>query len=67
MLMWEWWYPRIWLRMHDAVPLDDPVLKPRLDAIVAKAGLQPLDTYRIGTAGRRLVNAVALPSVKRPA
>lgn len=67
LLIWEWRYPRLWLRMHDAVPLDDPVLQSRLDAIVAKSGLQPPATYRIGTDGRRLVSAVALPSVRQPA
>jgi Zn-dependent protease with chaperone function len=67
LLLWEQWYPRLWLWFHDAVPLVDPALVPRLQAIVAQAGMQPRETFRVGAPGTRFVNALALPSVRRPA
>jgi len=64
---WEEWYPRIWLRTHAAQPLDDATLTPRFEEIVRRAGTIPPAVYRVGPKGSRFVNAVALPSVKRPA
>lgn len=67
LLAWEHWYPRLWLRAHSAEPLARPDLVPRFDAIARAAGGPPPDVYRVGVPGSRWMNAVALPSVKRPA
>jgi len=63
----EEWYPRIWLWTHAATPLDDPALTPRFAEIVNRARTIAPRVYRVGPAGSRFVNAVALPSVRRPA
>ena len=67
LLMFEEWYPRIWLWTHAAEPLADPVLTPRFQEIVDRAGTVSPAVYRVGPQGSRFVNAVALPSVRRPA
>jgi Zn-dependent protease with chaperone function len=66
LVAWEAWYPRIWLRAHAARPLADPELTPRFDEIVRRAATIVPAVYRVGPQGSRFVNAVALPSVKRP-
>ena len=63
----EEWYPRIWLWTHAARPLVDPVLTPRFEEIVRRAGGTVPQVYRVGPQGSRFMNAVALPSVRRPA
>jgi len=63
----EAWFPRIWLWAHAATPLVDPVLTPRFEDIVKRAGTVSPRVYRVGPQGSRFVNAVALPSAKRPA
>jgi Zn-dependent protease with chaperone function len=67
LLVWEFAYIRIWLRLHDAVPLADERLEPRIREIVGRAGVKAPDLYRIGAEGTRVVNALALPSATRPA
>src|SRR5215207_2235958 len=67
LLAFEEWYPRIWLWTHAATPLTDPVLTPRFEEIVRRAGTISPRVYRVGPQGSRFVNAVALPSVRRPA
>ncbi|HUQ82449.1 MAG TPA: M48 family metalloprotease [Gemmatimonadaceae bacterium] len=63
----EEWYPRIWLWSHAAEPLSDPVLTPRFEEIIARAGTVSPAIYRVGPQGSRFTNAVVLPSVRRPA
>ena len=63
----EAWFPRIWLWSHAAAPLVDPVLTPRFEEIVRRAGSVSPRVYRVGPKGSRFVNAVALPSATRPA
>jgi Zn-dependent protease with chaperone function len=63
---WEAWYPRIWLRAHAGERLTSPELTPRFDEVVRKAATVVPQVYRVGPQGSRFVNAVALPSVKRP-
>ena len=65
LLAWEEWYPRIWLRLHEAVPLVHPDLAPRIDAILQRAGIAPPKLYAIGSASR-MVNAFAFPSLRYP-
>ena len=67
LLAFEEWYPRVWLWTHAARPLEDPVLTPRFEEIVRRAGTISPRVYQVGPQGSRFVNAVALPSVKRPA
>ena len=67
LLAWEHWYPRLWLWTHDARPLVDPVLTPRFAEVVRRAGTVAPAVYRVGPQGSRFVNAMALPSVTRPA
>ena len=67
LLAWEAWYPRLWLWAHAAKPLVRPDLTPRFDAIVQRAGTVVPAVYSVGPKGSRFVNAVALPSVRRPA
>ena len=67
LLAWEAWYPRFWLWAHAAKPLVRPDLMPRFDAIVQRAGTVVPAVYSVGPKGSRFVNAVALPSVRRPA
>ena len=66
MIGWESWYPQIWLRAHAAEPLVNPELTPRFDEIVRRAGTITPSVFRVGPKGSRFVNAVALPSVRRP-
>ena len=66
MIAWEALYPQIWLRAHAAEPLLSPELTPRFDEIVRRAGTITPRVFRVGPAGSRFVNAVALPSVRRP-
>jgi Zn-dependent protease with chaperone function len=63
---WEAWYPRIWLAAHAAERLESAELTPRFDEIVRRAGTIVPDVYRVGPKGSRFVNAVALPSARRP-
>jgi len=63
---WEAWYPRIWLWTHAGEPLASAELTPRFEAIVRRAGTIVPSVYRVGPQGSRFVNAVALPSVRRP-
>jgi len=63
---WEAWYPRIWLWTHAGERLTSPELTPRFDEVVRRAGTIVPHVYRVGPQGSRFVNAVALPSVKRP-
>jgi len=63
---WEAWYPRIWLWTHAGEPLASADLTPRFDEIVRRAGTIVPSVYRVGSQGSRFVNAVALPSVRRP-
>ncbi|HSA57139.1 MAG TPA: M48 family metalloprotease [Gemmatimonadaceae bacterium] len=67
LLVWEFSYQRIWLRLHDAEPLASPALAPRIATIVDRAGIPAPALYRIGAPGTRFVNALAFPSVRRPA
>ena len=67
LLAWEAWYPRIWLWAHAAKPLARPDLTPRFDGIVQRAATIVPAVYSVGPKGSRFVNAVALPSVRRPA
>jgi Zn-dependent protease with chaperone function len=67
LLAWEQWYMRVWLRLHDAKPLHNETLAPRVASIVQRAGIAAPDLYMIGAPGTRFVNAVALPDVGRPA
>ena len=64
---WEALYPRIWLWTHAARPLVDDALTPRFDEIVRRAGTPAPTVHRVGPQGSRFVNAVALPSLPRPA
>src|SRR5580765_100922 len=66
LIAWEAWYPRIWLRAHAAKRLESADLTPRFDEIVRRAGTIVPSVYRVGSQGSRFVNAVALPSVRRP-
>lgn len=66
LLIWEHWYPQIWLRLHDATPVTDSALLSRLDQIVERAGIAPPALYQVGAPGTRFVNAIALPSLTRP-
>ena len=67
LVAWEAWYPRIWLWTHAGERLTSPELTPRFDEIVRRAGTVVPAVYRVGPQGSRFVNAVALPSVQRPA
>ena len=67
LIVWEERYPRIWLWAHAARPLTRPELVPRFDEIVQRAGTVVPAVYSVGPQGSRFVNAVALPSVRRPA
>jgi Zn-dependent protease with chaperone function len=67
LLVWEHTYLRFWLWLHEATPLSDSALAPRIEAIVERAGIRAPELYRIGAAGTRFVNALALPSTTRPA
>ena len=67
LLLWEYFYQHLWLRLHDAEPLASPELAPRIAAIVARAGIPAPALYRIGAPGTRFVNALAFPSTRRPA
>lgn len=66
LMVLEEWFPRVWLWSHSATPLTDPILTPRFQEIVARAGTVSPAVYRVGPQGSRFVNAVALPSVRRP-
>lgn len=63
---WEAWYPSLWLWTHAGEPLVSEVLTPRFDEIVRRAATVEPRVYRVGPQGSRFVNAVALPSVRRP-
>jgi Zn-dependent protease with chaperone function len=67
LLVWEHTYLRFWLWLHEATPLSDPALAPRIETIVERAGIRAPELYRIGAPGTRFVNALALPSITRPA
>jgi Zn-dependent protease with chaperone function len=67
LFLWEQWYPQVWLRLHDAVLFTSDALAPRIAAIVERAGIAAPALYRIGAPGTRIVNALAFPSVRRPA
>ena len=66
LVAWEAWYPRIWLSAHAAGRLESAELTPRFDEIVRRAGTIVPAVYRVGPQGSRFVNAMALPSVRRP-
>jgi Zn-dependent protease with chaperone function len=66
LIAWEAWYPPIWLWTHAGEPLASADLTPRFDDIVRRAGTIVPSVYRVGPQGSRFVNAVALPSVRRP-
>src|SRR5688500_3407381 len=66
LLVWERWYPRVWLAMHRATPLDRPDLEARIDEIVRRAGIKRPAVFRYGAAGSYAMNAVALPSLAEP-
>src|SRR5690242_14807562 len=63
---WEAWYPRLWIWAHAGERLTSPELTARFDEVVRKAGTIVPAIYRVGPKGSRFVNAVALPSVRRP-
>jgi len=63
---WEAWYPRLWLWTHSGEPLATAQLTPRFDEVVRRAGTVVPAVYRVGPQGSRFVNAVALPSARRP-
>ncbi len=67
LLVWERWYMRLWLWLHEATPLVDDALAPRIAAIVERAGIAPPGLYRIGGPDARYANALALPSLHGPA
>ena len=67
LLLWERFYQRIWLRLHDASPLVSSELESRIAAINERAGITPPATFRIGGPGTRYMNALAFPSARRPA
>lgn len=67
LLLWEHFYHSIWLRLNDAEPLVSPELAPRIATIVERAGIPAPALFRIGAPGTRFVNALAFPSVRRPA
>jgi Zn-dependent protease with chaperone function len=66
LLAWEAWYPWLWLRAHAAQPLTRADLVPRFEVIVQRAGTVVPSVYSVGPSGSRFVNAVALPSARRP-
>lgn len=67
LLLWELFYQHLWLRLHDAEPLAEPELAPRIATIVERAGIPAPALFRLGAPGTRFVNAFAFPSVRRPA
>jgi Zn-dependent protease with chaperone function len=67
LVLWEWRYPRIWLWLHDSVPLVNEALSARFTAIAERAGIAPPAVYRIGAPDARFTNAFAFPSVRQPA
>jgi heat shock protein HtpX len=68
LLVWEHFYGRLWLWLNDAEPFaGDHDLAPRIEAIVERAGIKAPALYKIGARGTRYVNAIALPSISRPA
>jgi Zn-dependent protease with chaperone function len=67
LLAWEHWYPRIWLRLHDAEPLTGDALTSQIATIVERAGIAAPSVYRVGGRHARFMNALALPSVRHPA
>ena len=60
-------YPRFWLAMHRASPLDRADLAPRLAAILDRATCPPPTVHRFGAPGGHIMNALALPHRGRPA
>ena len=48
LFLWESWYPRIWLSLHDATRLVSAELQPRIAAITERAGIPAPALYRIG-------------------
>ncbi|MGH7555210.1 MAG: M48 family metallopeptidase, partial [Longimicrobiales bacterium] len=67
MVLWDHCYPRLWLWLHDSEPFTSDELAPRIQAIVERAGIAAPELYRIGAPGTRFMNALALPSIRRPA
>jgi Zn-dependent protease with chaperone function len=65
LLTWEEWYAGIWLWLHDAVPLVNSELAPRIEIILQRAGIPAPRLYAIGSASR-MVNAFAFPSRRHP-
>ena len=63
---WERHFPRVWLALHRATPLQRPDLQSRLDDIVQRAGVRPPTVFRYGARGAYVMNAVALPSAREP-
>ena len=60
-------YPRFWLAMHRATPLERPDLAPLIDAIVVRAKCPAPALHRFGAPGGHIMNALALPHRQRPA
>ena len=66
LLAWEAEFPRVWLALHGGSPLDRPDLRPRIDDIVRRSGVTAPTVARFGAPGSYVMNAVALPSSRRP-
>jgi heat shock protein HtpX len=70
-MLWQHFYPRVWLDLHRAAPLRAsarPELVARIDAVLDRATppRRP-EVYRFGVPGGHFVNALAIPSLTAPA
>src|SRR5688572_895137 len=66
LVIWHAAYPRVWLALQRATPLDRPDLQPRIDQILERSGIPRPEIFRYGAAGSYAMNAVALPSLSGP-
>ncbi len=67
LLLWERWYARLWLWLHDSAPFSSDVLAPRIATIVERAGIRAPALYRIGAPDARFTNAFAFPALDQSA
>ena len=60
-------FPRFWLAMHRASPLERPDLSSRFAEILARASCAAPSVHRFGAPGGHVMNAIALAHPTRPA
>ena len=66
-LVWQHWYRQAWLALMRAEPVTDPTLLSRFADVAARSRAATADAYRFGDPASAMMNAVAVPHVRRPA